>query len=367
MAKPIRHRDKWRIRWIDEQGTRRSEVLGSFREAEERLRERKVEVDRIRRGLQLPSLQVRTFDELVRYWLSKRAIHKRSAKDDESITRRHLLPAFGTLTLTDITVERVDQYKIDKQHLNPKTLSNHLTLLISMLNLAKDLGWVLAVPRIKKPLIQLFSTDYRYLRTQGEIRRFLQAAHAEGALVYALYSCAVFTGMRQGELAGLRWEDVDFERRFITVQRSFNSPTKGGYARYVPILDPLLPTLREWRLLCGGPLVFSSRSSTVLQKSARVFQEVLHRVLDRADLVEPGEPERRHYIVFHSLRHTFASHWMMNGGDVFRLQRILGHKSNTMTMRYSHLEPGAFSTDYSRLGNCAPIDVGRVLSFPSPQ
>ena len=72
---------------------------------------------------------------------------------------------------------------------------------------------------------------------------------------------------------------------------------------------------------------------------------------------------RKHYIVFHDLRHTFASHWMSKGGDLFRLQRILGHKSPTMTNRYAHLAPEAYVTDYARLG-AADQFTSKVLPFP---
>jgi integrase len=111
-------------------------------------------------------------------------------------------------------------------------------------------------------------------------------------------------------------------------------------------------------------LVFTNRDGGMLQKSARVFQEVLHRVLEAAQL-RPLAPtkRRKHYIVFHDLRHTFASHWMSKGGDLFRLQRILGHKSPTMTNRYAHLAPEAYVTDYARLG-AADQFTSKVLPFP---
>lgn len=53
------------------------------------------------------------------------------------------------------------------------------------------------------------------------------------------------------------------------------------------------------------------------------------------------------------LRHTFASHWVMTGGDLFKLQKILGHATVQMTMRYSHLVPSAFEADYGRLSKLA--------------
>ena len=141
-------------------------------------------------------------------------------------------------------------------------------------------------------------------------------------MVFALYATAVFTGMRAGELAGLRWDGVSFERRLITVQRSFDGPTKAGDVRYVPILDVLLPILKQWHELHPGTLVFTNRDGRMLGKSARIFQEVLHRVLDRAGFEQVQRDNRvENYIVFHDLRHTFASHWMMRGCDLFRLER----------------------------------------------
>jgi integrase len=144
--------------------------------------------------------------------------------------------------------------------------------------------------------------------------------------VLALYSTALYTGARAGELAGLRWEDVDFDRRLITIQRSFDGPTKGDDVRYVPILDALLPTLRTWRLRSPIPIVFPNAAGRMLGESSRIFQEVLHRVLERAGfpkVVRNGKV--RPFVRFHDLRRTFASHWVMGAGSVFKLQKILGH------------------------------------------
>ena len=71
-------------------------------------------------------------------------------------------------------VERVDEFVNSRKHLDPKTVHNHLTLLISMLTGAIDLKWLREKPRIKKPKIPM--DDYTYLTTEDEIRRFLDAA-----------------------------------------------------------------------------------------------------------------------------------------------------------------------------------------------
>ena len=336
---------------------RQSAVFADRREAAFALQQRELEAEERRRGLKLAPTEPKPFTALADYWEKNRVPQKRSGHHDESILRKHLRPAFGKVLLGDpaIWIELVDRYVVERAALSKKTIANHLTLLVTMLNVAVDLGWLTKVPRIRKPKVRLISADFSYLRTDEEIARLLRAAEAaEGEDTYALYAMAINTGMRVGELAGLLWSDVDLDRRLVTVQRSFNGPTKADDVRYVPILDSLLPILREWRLRHPGRLVFTNRDGRMFQPSSRVFQETLHRVLDRAGFprIERGGKTRR-YIHFHDLRHTFASHWVMKGGDLFKLQKILGHKTVQMTMRYAHLQPAAFREDYARFGGPA--------------
>jgi len=256
------------------------------------------------------------------------------------------------MKLREIGVADTDRFQVERLHLNKKTVANLLTLFTSMMNLAVDLAWLIKAPKVKKPRVRLFEKDFSYLRTEEEIRRFLGAAEAEGELVYMLYATALYTGTREGELAALQWDDVDLEKRLITVQRSFEGPTKAEDVRYVPILDPLLPLLKRWRLRCPGKLLFPNQRGGMQCPSARIFQEVLHRVLDAAELPESETGGRaRRYITFHGTRHTFASQWMLKGGDIFKLQKILGHKDIKMTQRYAHLAPAAFAgAGSARLG-----------------
>jgi integrase len=224
MARPVKHYGRWRIRWTDETGTRRSEVHDTYQDALLRLRQHQARVQEVRRGLRSPEPPRRTFEDLADYWLENRSIHKRSRKDDQSIIRS-LRSFLGTTPLQDIGVEKGDAYQKWVQHnsvsgkpLDKKTVANHLTLLVSMLRLAADLGWIQKAPKIRKPKVPLISNDFRYLRTQEEITTFLDAARAEGDLIFTLYATAVYTGLRAGELAGLRWDDIDLDRRLITVK-----------------------------------------------------------------------------------------------------------------------------------------------------
>ncbi len=359
MSKPIKHRKKWRIRWLDEAGRRRAAVYASQRQAEQELRRRPVEVDAIKAGLADGRVEDHTFDELCDYWLGHRAPAKRSGRDDGYIIARHLRPDFGRLQLRDISFGRIEAFKARRQHLAPNTIRNQLTLLGTMLRLAVKLRWLAAVPDIDKPKVRQLESDFSYLRTEDEIRRFLTAAREHGLDAFMLYATALWTGMRQGELAGLRWDDVRFSGPRIVVQRSYTRPTKTSRVRYVPILDVLLPELRRWRLLTPGQLVFPNLRGNMHQHGASIFDHRLHRVLDAAGFERPGPGARRvHYITFHDLRHTFASHWVMRRGDIFRLQKILGHKSIEMTMRYAHLAPDAFAQDLDRFDGLGGTGAG---------
>lgn len=344
-ARPTKHGDAWRIRWIDAAGVRKSEIHGTFDDAELALARHKVEAKERRRGLRPAEPEAHTFADLAEAWLRERA-WKRSLKTDRILLRVHLEPFFGGRQLASIEPSTVEAFKRSKADASTANLNHMLTLLGSMLRLAVELKWITEVPRIRKP--KGAQKPFRYLRTQAEVQAFLAAAREEkerdaGVPAFVIYSLAIYSGLRCGELCGLRWADVDLERRLITVQRSYEGTTKSTKVRHVPILDPLLPVLREWRLRNPLPLVCPNGEGKMMRRDSRPFRETLQRVLVRAGLP-------KNHISAHGFRHTFASHWMMAGGSIYKLQRCLGHASLKMTEIYSHLTPSAFESDYGLLG-----------------
>jgi len=137
MSRPIKHRGKWRIRWADEKGARKSAVFAERNQALSELKKREAEVAEIREGLRAPAPADRTFDRLCDYWLANRAKQKRSGYHDESIIRTHLRPCFGALKLTKLGVEAVDRFQ---------------------------------APPIRKPRIPLFTQDFRFFRSFATTR-----------------------------------------------------------------------------------------------------------------------------------------------------------------------------------------------------
>jgi integrase len=129
--------------------------------------------------------------------------------------------------------------------------------------------------------------------------------------------------MRRGEILGLLWPDVDFHSRIITIQHS-----KSGKKRMIPMDDTLVSVLKGLPSRLKKGLVFptSRESGGALTDINKTFTRLTAKV-------------KIENLRFHDLRHTFASHLVMNGVDLVTVQQLLGHGSINMTIRYSHLAP----------------------------
>jgi integrase len=163
----------------------------------------------------------------------------------------------------------------------------------------------------------------RYL--DDEEREALLAACAEGndPRLLPLVRLALLTGMRQGELLGLRWNDVDLERGLASLPR-----TKSGHPRSVALSAPaveLLRELAEHRVL-GWPEVFANPRRWGRPTYPHTG---FKRAVERAGLED---------FRFHDLRHTFASYLLSAGATLPELAAALGHRSLAMVQRYAHLE-----------------------------
>jgi integrase len=133
---------------------------------------------------------------------------------------------------------------------------------------------------------------------------------------------AVTTGMRASEIFGLGWRDVMYSEGLLAVRAKL----KGGKMRYVPMLPELAGERQRFPAVMGEDRIFPPEpgATSGRQRVEGSFEDLLERAAIEA-------------FRFHDLRHTFASRFMMNGGDLYELAKILGHSNIKMTERYAKL------------------------------
>ena len=156
---------------------------------------------------------------------------------------------------------------------------------------------------------------------------------------------AIHSGMRMGEILGLTWGGVDLFRRTVTVFKS-----KNGERRTIPLNQIALELLKHkyGSRSMDTELVFPSEAQTRLNASN--ISRSLNLALEKAKITN---------FHFHDLRHTCATRMVQTGVDLYKVQRLLGHKSPVMTQRYAHHYPESLRDGVETL------DVGRTVSTNS--
>ena len=161
---------------------------------------------------------------------------------------------------------------------------------------------------------------------------------------------AVSTGMRSSEVHRPRWSDVLYREELIAVRAKL----KKGKERYVPMTSELAEEIRRYPAAIGEDRIFPPTRG---DKSGRQRLEGSFEVLARAQI--------RNFW-FHDLRHTFASWYVMNGGDLFELAKLLGHSNIKMTERYAKLgrahitKTGTTAKELWSMMESKPVEEGAV-------
>jgi len=182
------------------------------------------------------------------------------------------------------------------------------------------------------------TTRDRWLTVDEEMRLFNAAA----PWLRELMLFAIHSGMRMGEILGLTWAEVDLFRRTVMVFKS-----KNGERRTIPLNQTALELLKHkyGSRSVETELVFPSEALTRLNASN--ISRSLHLALKKAKMTD---------FHFHDLRHTCATRMVQAGVDLYKVQRLLGHKSPIMTQRYAHHYPESLRDGIEVL------DVGRGFS-----
>lgn len=324
---------QWRGRWV-----------ADFTLDGQRIR--RVSPIQTRRGAQAYELELRSassassasstrpprLDDFAIEWLTERVVVVNKPSDrvrKESILRLHLLPALGGRCLDEITPRDLDAYVADRRAagLGASTVNGHLAVLSALLHCAAEWGRLDKAPRIRRLPTEPFEFDW--LRP-AEADRLLAVVAPEPKWS-AMFTVALRTGLRRGELFALHWSAVDLERRAVDVHRSLYhgrlTTPKNHRRRTVPLTADAVTALERWRPFSPGELVFPGADGDLDRSQSRA-NEALHRALDAVDI-------RR--VRVHDLRHSFASHLVLRGVPLRVIQRLLGHHSILQTERYAHV------------------------------
>jgi len=278
-------------------------------------------------------------------------VTKRQLLDD------HLLPFFGQMALSAIGPAQIEDFKahmrkkksaararkeaptraallkrgdVEPKPLSLKTINNVLSALSKLLALAQEQGEIAQAPRVKL-FGKLPKPTFDFL-TFEEAARLIDAAEPERR---ALLLVALKTGLRQGELIGLQWCDLDLAQGRLNVRRTIwrgvTDLPKGGRERTVDLPTSAVDALKAHRHL-RGRFVFCQEDGQPLTEGK--MKQPLRRALNRAGI---SREEGR--IGWHDLRHTYASHLAMRGVPLKVIQELMGHVTIEMTERYAHLSP----------------------------
>jgi|SRR5215218_584548 len=266
------------------------------------------------------------------------------------IVKNHISPTIGRKKLRNLSRAEVRAlYSAKGKDLAPRSVDYiHLTLRKALNQAMRDDLIPRSVAAGERPRSSRTQEEIKALSSE-QVRALLAAAR--GTRNEALYVVAVHTGLRQGELLGLKWPDVDLAGRRLSVRRAlkitdhgldFGPPKNNASRRSVPLSKTAMTALRahrtrqnEERLRLGDlwqnqDLVFPNRVGKPLDHGNLYYREY-KPLLQRAGLGDEG-------FTFHSLRHTFATELFNQRKRPKIIQSLLGHSSITQTMdTYSHL------------------------------
>lgn len=316
-------RRAWAVRYSVNGGPPVRKIVADTREGAD------AELDRLKEDYRRRLLGVaegKTLADLAPLFLAHKESQGRAMEPIRIRVERLLIPYFGRMALEEIGAEALDGYIKGRREegVESATVNRDLGVLRHMLRLAvRKWKWLRQEPYFE--MLPEGGARERELTEEEEARLLPKGSPAFRALVQA----AIFTGMRQGELIGLTWGQVDLAGRALDFP-----PTKRGRKRLVPIAEPLyyvLARLRHQRSAAGGPKpidrVFLRENGTPWTKDS--VERRLEAALKVAEIETP--------LRWHDLRHTCSSRLKRLGVDDMEIQELLGHKSLRTTRGYIHI------------------------------
>lgn len=310
---------------------------------------------RVRTGLTYAGTQV-TVAEYLENWLDTVRANLRDGtwRQYHQILVDYVNPELGLLKLVEVRPEQIQHLynQLIKQGKSRRLVQLVHSVVRRSFNQAVKLGLLAQNPALATMPPKPHYKEMQILN-QEQVQRLLIAAEAKGHKYLVFYSVALTTGMRQGELLGLKWEDLDFQHKSLKVARQAQPKPGGGFQflqpktragkRTIKVGEAIVAVLgqhytnqldqraRLGDAWCDLGLVFPSNRGTPQNPPnvARSFRSLL---------ASAGLPRIR----FHDLRHTAASLMLNNGVDVLVVSRRLGHSKASITLDiYGHVIPSS--------------------------
>ena len=346
--------DVWWI-FINHQGKRLSKKVGMEKAAREAAKEIEARITLGKEFLPRKKPPRPTLNEQYKHFFKtylETAVRPSTQSSYETNFRVHILPALGPARLDGITRAKVKDLvaSLVSKKLARPTIRIITAQLCALLNQAVEDGIIDTNPAVK--LSKFYrNAPVRHEEIQplrhDEVIVFLETAEREFGKYYAIFLCAIHTGLRTGELIGLQWGDIDFFNKLIVVRRSVVrrriQATKSDKIRRVDMSDSLFTVLRglrkkrrqEWLAKGKNEIpewVFCARNGNFMDPY-NLKDRYFYKCLEKAGL-------RR--VRFHDLRHTFATLLIEQGYPLPYIQQQLGHSSIRMTVDvYGHLAPSS--------------------------
>jgi integrase len=295
----------------------------------------------------------------------RHSISSQTAAANDSYLRTHIIPSLGDIPMSKLTSLAIQRFitELKEKGLADSTVKRIYNIVNTSLNKAekmqiipKNVAALVDKPKVRKSEIKVWDVN--------EVQQFLEIA--KDSRYYVAFHLAVMTGMRQGEILGLRWIDVDFDNKTISIRQTLSHDGKelksgaktSSSVRSIAIDDETVAVLQKHRkmiveekLKSGnvytdlGLVVCTSTGGICLPRSLSKFWDKLR---SRSNLPK---------IKFHDLRHTHASLLLKQNVHPKIVSERLGHSSIQMTLdTYSHLLPN--------IQQDAAKELGKIL-FPN--
>jgi site-specific recombinase XerD len=315
-------------------GRRVRKRLGrSKRLAELALADIEVKLERKELGFAAKDRKLADFiEEYLRYAKGNKALQ---TYQRDVLTLRHFTDFIQADRLSAVTASKLEAYKTHRreQGAEPSTLNRELNTIKAMFN--KAVAWN-ALAQNPAKSVQKFKEARRKVRflSKEEIIPLVKAADDR---MRAIIEVLLHTGLRRDELVHLTWADINLKNRVLSVQAKDGWNPKDYEARHIPMTTRLAEALEKLPKN-GDSFIFTNREGQPLDPDV-----LTHDFLKLARNCGIKNAS------LHTLRHTFASHLIMSGADLYTVQKLLGHSSIKTTEIYAHLAPDYLKSAIAKL------------------